>query len=149
MNAREIAIVRGWLEANRGDQTQEGLAAAITAATGWRITRDRYSKYERGPLSIGPQVLAHFVDYWRTQGKPGPDFNPPMAVAPVDPMIAAMEAQTKAITALVGELREWRTADRDRLGAVERTAELLAARLLPEPEAEGSPARRVLRETAG
>ena len=115
MDAPSAARVKQWLRANRGDETQEDLAADITRVTGWRITRDRYSKYE-GKLPIGRTVLAHFVDYWATRGRPGPfDAAPEPTTAtetpdPTQALIAALTAQTEAITALVAELRLSRVA---------------------------------------
>jgi hypothetical protein len=43
----------------------------------------------------------------------------------VERTLAAVDRQTAAITSLVGELRAWKTEDRDRLDAVERTVESL------------------------
>lgn len=66
-----------WLREQRGDISQDKLAADITRTTGWTITRDRYSKYESGSLPFGKAVLGHFIDYWEAKGRPGPDLTPP------------------------------------------------------------------------
>ena len=60
-----------------------------------------------------------------------------------DPLVTALQAQTLALTALVDELRQWRSEDRVKLAAVERTAEQLVARLLPVSEDGGSLERHV------
>lgn len=147
MDQTRAGIISKWLLAMRGETTQDAFLEDLAAVTGWKLKRSSLSKYENARAVPWPDTLAKFERYAKARGKPGPDFTPPTPAE--DPVIAAMDRQTKAITALVGELREWRTADRDRLGAVERTAELLAARLLPVSGAEGSPARRVPRESAG
>lgn len=51
-----------------------------------------------------------------------------------DPTVAALQAQTGAILALVAELQKWRTEDRVKLAKVEATVELLAGRALDPPE---------------
>ena len=149
MNVNELAIVRRWLRENRGEQSQQDLADAITAATGWNITRDRYSKYESGSLPIGPTVLRHFVDYWASRDVAGPDFTPPLSAPSIEERtLAAMDRQTDAIKALADELLRWRTEDRVRLAQVEAMVDQVAGAVLAEPDTPVSTARRTLRETA-
>lgn len=133
MDAPSAARVKEWLRANRGDETQDKLAADITKVTGWHITRDRYSKYE-GALPIGRKVLAHFVDYWATRGRPGPfDALPEPATStePPDPLIVALTAQTKAINDLVAEIQREREDGHDVATAFDRAATHLLQVLRP------------------
>lgn len=103
------ARLRMWLRAQRGDETQERLAADIEAVTGWRLTRDRYSKYESGSLPIGLKVKGHFVDYWTSRGRTGPDaFAPP--VSPGDATTATPGLAD--LTAAISRLAEQLDADR-------------------------------------
>lgn len=113
MDAPTAARVTQWLRASRGSETQENLAADITSVTGWRLTRDRYSKYESGSLPIGPKVLAHFIDYWAARHVPGPSFapepvrateTPDLSAALISAMTAALLAQTQALTDVRVEL---------------------------------------------
>ena len=127
MSDYERERTRAWLRERRDETSQADLADDITRVTGWRITRDRYSKYESGSLPFGKSVLQHFVDYWTSKGQPGPDLTPPATPAePVDPTTAL----ASAITLLVDELRETRKERdeiRERLEAVEAAIRLLNA----------------------
>ena len=139
MTAYEQAVVQAWLKTNRGERTQEDLAAAIRAATGWNIQRDRYSRYESGALPMGTKVLGHFVEYWKSQDRDGPDFTPPKPQPSIEERtLKAAEDQTEAIKALVGELRQWRTEDRDRLAQVEAVVDRLVGPVLDGPDTSGS-----------
>jgi hypothetical protein len=69
--------VLDWLRRLRGPESQERFAAAVSAQTGWHVTRDRYSKYESGALPFGRTVLGHFLDYAESLGVEGPDMTPP------------------------------------------------------------------------
>ncbi len=149
MDAASAARVKQWLRANRGNQTQEHLAADISRATGWHITRDRYSKYE-GSLPIGKEVLAHFVDYWKGRGVAGP-FDalpePLQATETADPVAAALLTQTDAINALVAELRlsrESRAALEQEVAALRQVVDGLVEQAL-----QGGPARGARTRTAG
>jgi hypothetical protein len=105
--------VAQWLERSRGKQTQESLAADITAVTGWRLTRDRYSRYESGSLPIGPKVLGHFRAYWATRGI---EFDTTPPAPPVDPVVAAIDRQTEKIDKLaeaISRLAEGQQASRE------------------------------------
>ena len=99
--------VRRWLRASRGDETQERLAQDISRVTGWNLTRDRYSKYESGSLAMGKTVLRHFVDYWASRGKPGPEafVEKPAEPTETQALVAALQVQAETITALVEEMR--------------------------------------------
>jgi hypothetical protein len=102
MDATQAVRLTQWLKASRGTQTQEDLAADITAKTGWRITRDRYSRYESGSLAIGQQTLEHFVDYWATRNVEGPDLSAPVPVTEVEfDLAAAVLAQSRILQAQV------------------------------------------------
>jgi transcriptional regulator with XRE-family HTH domain len=136
MDAPTTARVRAWLKASRGTETQDDLATDITAKTGWRITRDRYSRYESGGLSIGKQTLAHFVAYWKGRGVEVPDFT----VAPTEPepeptLVAALLRQSEAIEALVEEMKLARERDLDAAAAILRAAEILGR---PTREGDGA-----------
>ena len=88
MDAAKATIIRTWLERSRESRgmIQEDVSNAMVSA-GWKMTRDRYSKYESGALPIGPTVYANFVAYWASQGVTAPELNPPPASElPLDPM---------------------------------------------------------------
>lgn len=100
VNDLERTRAAQWLRDARGSVSQADLAVDITTTTGWTITRDRYSKYESGSLPFGREVLGHFVDYWATKGKPGPDFTPPApALSFEERQLALMERQVEALEA--------------------------------------------------
>lgn len=107
------AHIREWLRVLRGGETQDALAQDIERVTKWHIPRDRYSKYESGAIRIGPTVLGHFVDYWASRDKPGPES---MASSGATPPQAAPELADliTAINALVKEMKETREADQTR-----------------------------------
>ena len=112
MNAPARSTEAQWLRRVRGDQTQDSLAADIAKVTGWRITRDRYSKYESGSLPIGRQTLAHFVAYWGSRGMAGPEDIPPEP-RPADltklvaDLIAEIQAERAERAAERAERLEW------------------------------------------
>jgi hypothetical protein len=101
MEPTPLSRVTEWLRASRGGETQDHLAKDIERVTGWRITRDRYSKYENGRLPIGAQTLRHFVDYWASRGVEGPDTSPPVAA---DPVVAAIDRQTAMLKSVLDAL---------------------------------------------
>lgn len=107
MDNTDLSRQAQWLKAKRGVETQDRLAQDISKVTGWRITRDRYSKYESGSLPIGPKVLRHFLDYWATRGIDAPDFASPLAGATetADPVVTAIDRQTAAIDRQTAMLR--------------------------------------------
>jgi hypothetical protein len=144
MNDDERAIARNWLEKNRGAETQEHLAAAITAVTGWHIGRDRYSKYETGATPFGKVVLKHFIDYWKSRGVDAPDLAPEPSGA-----TETGDSLASAIQALADELREWRTKDRDRISELEAAVKRLAGRALAGSRTPKPTTPRVPRKSTG
>lgn len=142
-----------WLRASRAAETQETLAADIERVTGWHITRDRYSKYESGSIPMGRAVLARFVDYWASRGKPGPevmgsaggdDTSTPVDLAPylarIDALVRTVELQNAMLVqvlsgpapATMKRLKAWSTSV---LARVESSPSLPQT-----PDADGSPA---------
>lgn len=104
----ELERARAWLLALRGDTSQIDLVDDINRVLQgeWRITRDRYSKYETGSVDFGRGVLEHFIAYWAKKGRPGPDMAPPPPVVALDPYEVmsrhadAMQAQAVAFNRL-------------------------------------------------
>ena len=143
MDAPTATRVTDWLKALRGTETQEALALDITSKTGWKITRDRYSKYESGSLPIGPTVYEHFLTYWKGRGKQGPDLAPAStgATESDDPLVIALTRQSIAIERLVALLEGDLPA---RVAALEPVVLRLA-----ELDLEGRPRPTVPRETEG
>lgn len=145
MNDDERAIAREWLKKNRGDMTQEDLAPAIVAATGWKIERSRYSKYESGATPFGKVVLNHFIDYWKTRGVAGPDLSPAPPVAPGTTEPTDLAAAVLALTDELAAMRLEREAWTRGVAAVLRSYEdgrvptdLLDA-LVPPPRVDAQP----------
>lgn len=131
MQEHERSRASQWLREMRGDISQAELAADITSATGWTITRDRYSKYESGSLPFGREVLGHFVDYWAGKGRPGPDFTPPAQPPDLATALLALASELAA-------LREERQAMVQRVDELEaQVAELVEA----APSGAGSASR--------
>ena len=148
---------RDWLKANRGDATQDWLASDIEHVTKWKVDRSRYSKYESGSIPIGKQTRQHFIDYWASRGviygaaSVAPPVGTSGEAAPqpspdVLALIIELKAQTKAITALVAELRQAKT-ERETMKRRLRAVEVAVALL--NREGDGSdPTPRVPEPTA-
>lgn len=118
--------IREWMLARRGEQSQQRLAEDIEATTGYRITRDRYSKYESGATPFGRSVFAELLRYWQAKGEPGPDFTRPEPTPDLATALLALAAELAA-------LREERT------GLVARVTDLEAmVAKLAAPSVEGS-----------
>ena len=153
VNDYERTRAREWMLALRGDHPQEALVSDIEAVTGWRITRDRYSRYEHGSTPFGKGVLQHLIDYWASKGQPGPDFTPPEpepiplnAADLITAMTNALLAQTQMLSdshqlvvAARAEAREEREAMAGLIGDL--STQLSEIRALVERQ--GGSARRV------
>ena len=90
---------RSWMRERRGELSQADLVSDIQGATGWTITRDRYSKYESGGTDFGRGVLDRFIAYWKTKGKSGPDLTPPAPITPPVDMADALSALASELAA--------------------------------------------------
>jgi hypothetical protein len=119
-------IIRDWLKLRRGDLSQEALADAITASTGWHIGRERYSKYETGALPVGPKVLAYFVAYWGS----APDFTPSPAPAGLPDPLERIASAVEDIARTLADLRvDMAGQSGATIGAVQLLGEQLTASL--------------------
>ncbi len=149
MDRQRAQTIGEWLRANRGLEPQDKLLARMKAVTGWAPSRPNYSKYENGRTDPTPETLQKFVDFWASQGKAGPDFTPP----PPEPtfeerMLTAIERQTAAINALVGQLARLTTeqasgqaALMQALGAMARALDLAGTRNEGAPDVHAGTAR--------
>jgi hypothetical protein len=64
------------------------------------------SAYENGRQIPKKPTLDKFIAFWKARGVDGPDLSPPPPPAPpVDPLIVALEAQTKAISELARQVK--------------------------------------------
>lgn len=156
MDAHPIAE---WLLASRLAQampndprkpwTQDHFLALLETETGWRLHRPQYSKYETGKMTPGPDTLDKFVAFWKRHDVDGPDLTPAPAPAgatePADKLIAALQAQTDAIMALVAEMREGREKEQDVAAAIFAALEVLR----PNPMPGGGAASTVLVSRSG
>ena len=126
-----------WLASQVGERTFDWLAAEM-ALRGHVHGASYYRGMAGGSKPPGRAIRRALVDYFG--GGPAPEEpggGDPLAVA---------------ITALVGELRQWRTEDRDRIAALERFAERAgkARRGVRTPPAAGaSQAPRAPQKKAG
>jgi hypothetical protein len=99
---------------------------------------------DKNPTEQQAAVLArHFG--WPTE----PDPAPAGATETPDPLVTALAAQTAALTALVDELRLWRSEDRERLSGVEAVVDRLVVGALGGPDIPSVGAPRVPDGTAG
>lgn len=137
---------RSWLRDLRGGRSQEAFAADVTSATGWRITRDRYSKYESGAVPMGRDVLAHFLRYAEAGGLPGPDLAPEREPVPLDPyeVIDRLSATLDGLTAELREARLERTAQATEVDKLRQVVRALARRAI-----EADPTLRIPPELVG
>lgn len=137
---------RSWLRNLRGDTSQEAFAASVTSTTGWRITRDRYSKYESGAVPMGRDVVAHFLRFAEAKGLPGPDLTPPREPASLDPyeVIDRLSSALASLTAELEAAREERAATMAYLQTLERQVVRLGRQAI-----EGSSELPAPHETTG
>jgi phage portal protein BeeE len=132
MNDYERQVAREWLESLRGATSQAALVTDIEQATGWRIGRERYSRYESGGTPFGRSVLQHFVDYWAAKGQPGPDFTPPAKAADrTERMAAALELIAESLMELRKDMARNAGAN---LGATQHLGAQLTAILERMPD---------------
>ena len=103
----------------RGWDTQEKARSEIQRLTGWRIPQSVYAEWESGRRLPADANLARLEEFYGSTGAPEATQTP-------DALVAALMAQTAAITELVSELREARGLSqevRERVAAVEAYAE--------------------------
>lgn len=126
------------------------VATFLAAAdTGWAPTRTTYARWESGATRPEPENLRRVEAFYAGRGIDGPagPLAATGATEPADALIAAISAQTAAITALVAELQREREEGRDVVTAFDRAAEHLLSSLRPV-DTGGSGGRSALRETA-
>jgi hypothetical protein len=134
-----------WIDRHIGARSLEDFAADISEA-GWRIDYSRLGRYRNAKLQVGPKVIGHFNAYAVKHSLPPIDLaERPELLSLEERQLAALERQSKAIEALVGELREWRTVDRAKMEQVQATVDTLvqagaAAQGSGERGANGAPA---------
>jgi hypothetical protein len=102
----------------------------LTREVGQAPSRSNYAQWESGAVTPRQSNLDPVIRFWEARGVAGPGAAP----APtVDPLIAALAAQTKAITDLVVLLQSERTADWERIERLEATVAGLVAAALDAP----------------
>lgn len=134
----ERRVATRWLREARGKMSQADLAEDISRATGWTITRDRYSKYESGSLPFGKSVLQHFIDYWQPRGVEPPDFTPEPEPQPVEERAVdatraiadAVRGQTEVFLGVLDGLNRRAEAAERRAEAAERRLDALETLML-------------------
>lgn len=154
VDADPNAPIAAWLRSTRVRQTMDdgegGLKpwtvdhflALMKAEVGWAPARPNYSKYERGRAVPQPKTLARFVEFWAGHGEPGPDLTPPAPQQ--DPLIAALDRQSRAMEGLVDLLRQVVAGQGRRLEEVE-----VVLRHLVAPTTQDTAALPAPRQTAG
>jgi hypothetical protein len=91
-----------------------------------------YKAIESGTRAVSADEAEALRDYFGA----GPETRP----EPVEPMVAALTAQTEAIVALVGELRSARMQEGERNAEIDAMMRRLAERALVGPETEDTEA---------
>lgn len=132
-----IGRIGRWLFRERAGKgwTQDVLAAKLLELIGIAVQRSWLSQVENGETP-GPELLSALIRLFGTE----PPAEVPAPETGEGALVAALHAQTEAITALVGELREARERDQDAAAAMVRAAEvLLSAQSLRVAEASIEP----------
>jgi hypothetical protein len=127
-----------------GFTNAKAFLAAVKASQGKAPSYSSYAQWESGevtPRTISLKPVWAFHETREAAEKPAvaPEPTPDPIVVALTAQTKALEAQTKIIEALVGELQNWRTSDRERIAALEQT---------PSPEAMAAQVLRAL-EVAG
>lgn len=130
----ESRRARGW--------TAEHFLEEMAKATGYAPTRPNYARWESGAAHPSDESMARLTAFWKAEPNEEP-------VSAEDPVVAAMDRQTAAIAALVGELRLWRTEDRERIAQLEAWMDQRLEQTPGAPGTAGAAARRAPRKTAG
>jgi hypothetical protein len=103
-------------------------------------------KVEGGSAKAGRRMLGELWDLYRAEAEArGKIIAPPTGLvtpaASSDPVVAAIDRQTKVMEDLVGELRLARSGESVRLAALEQVVEQLVRSLLPGQATAELPAR--------
>jgi hypothetical protein len=119
-----------WLRESRKRQlredgkpwTQDQFLDALALATGWRLYRPNYSKYENAKTEPEPATVKKLVDFWTARGEPGPDLEPEPEPEPTPDLTAVLLAFSRELEAA----REERTKLRAQVETLAETVDRLA-----------------------
>jgi hypothetical protein len=101
--------------------TVDDFLTALAAESGKAPARTTYARWESGAARPEPTSLNPIIAFYAARGIAGPG-QAPVTATPVPDMATSLAA-------LAAELREWRTADRDRIAGLETLVGSLAAQL--------------------
>lgn len=125
--------------ATREPWTQDYLLSRILAATGWRLTRTAYSRWEQGHLKPSRENMSRLVRFWSLMGVAAPDLTPPAPepaqatetegtlIAALHRQSAAIESQAAAIAALAAAIAAGQERNEDSAAAILSLVEALGA----------------------